>query len=377
MRLADFIETNSSRIVDEAEVFAKSLGAAGGRLKPAALRDHIPEMLSVVVADLRTKQSNSDAKSKSEGKFAPPVGARTAAQTHAMVRADQGFDVVQLVAEYRVLRATVLRLWKRSYGPTASSADDVDRFNEAVDQAVAESVAAFSAQVEQGRNIFLGILGHELRGPLSAILLASDMLKSLEVDAPIKKNVARIIDGGERMRMLLNDLLDFNRVSFGMGLLINRAPVDLAEACASEIELVRMNWPKHQIEFKSSGETTGSFDESRVREVIWNLTTNAAKYGDPTQAIQVALEGSESVVDITVRNAGPAIPSARLEELFEPLRRAASSDGADGSLGLGLFVVKQVAIAHGGAVSVRSTEGLTEFSVSLSRSGVPRRAASA
>ena len=368
MRLADFIEGNIPGIVDEAEAFAQTLGLVGGRLNSDELRDHIPEMLSVIVADLRTGQTAAESKSKSEGKFAPASDAtRTAAQTHATVRADQGFDVIQLVSEYRVLRATILRLWRKSSQAQDDSAEEVDRFNEAVDQAIAESVGSFATQVDRWRNVFLGILGHELRGPLSAIMLASDMLGNMEVDAPIARNVARIIDGGERMRSLLNDLLDFNRVSFGMGLLINRARVDLADACASEVELVRTTWPEHQIEFASSGETTGSFDESRVREVIWNLTTNAAKYGDPNKPINVFLEGDEHAVNISVQNGGPGIPGGMLDNLFEPLRRASTSDPVDASLGLGLFVVRQVAIAHGGEVAVRSTEDLTEFSVTLPR----------
>ena len=368
MRLADFIESNISGIVDEAEAFAQTLGMAGARLNSEALRDHFPAMLQVIIADLRTEQTEAQSKSKSEGKYAPASdGTRTAAQTHAIIRADQGFDVIQLISEYRVLRATILRLWRKGSQAGEDSAEEVDRFNEAVDQAIAESVGAFNTQVERWRNVFLGILGHELRGPLSAILLASDMLGNMEVDAPIARNVARIIDSGERMRSLLDDLLDFNRVSFGMGLLINRAPVDLAKACASEVELVRTNWPEHHIECASSGETTGSFDESRVREVIWNLATNAAKYGDPSQPIKVLLEGDEHGVKISVRNGGPGIPAALLDDIFEPLRRASTSAPADASLGLGLFIVRQVAIAHGGVVAVRSAEDFTEFSVTLPR----------
>ena len=378
MRLADFIEDNISEIVDEAEIFAKTLGDAGGRLDSEALRDHIPDMLKVIVADLRTKQSDRESKLKSEGTYAPASDAsRTAAQTHATVRAGQGFDVIQLVSEYRVLRATTLRLWKKAHEPDDESNNDTDRFNEAIDQSIAESVGTFAAQVEQWRNVFLGILGHELRGPLTAILMASEMLGGMEVDAPVKKNVARIINGGERMRSLLNDLLDFNRVSFGMGLLIKRAPVDLAEACANEIELVRASWPEHQIGFESIGKTAGSFDGSRVREVVWNLTTNAAKYGDPKQPITVLLEGHDQAVNISVRNGGAVIPGARLEELFEPLRRASTTEAVDGSLGLGLFVVRQVAIAHGGEVVVRSTEELTEFTVSLPRTSPPQAVATA
>lgn len=368
MRLADFIENHITEIVDDAETFAKTITSVGRQLDREALRDHIPEMLRVMVADLRTEQTDREARLKSEGKYDPASdSALTAAQTHAGTRAEQGFDIVQLVSEYRVLRASILRLWAKRCKPDEESIEDINRFNEAVDQAIAESVGTFAAQTDRWRDVFLGILGHELRGPLSAILLASEILGGMEMDAPIAKNVARIIDGGERMRSLLHDLLDFNRASFGLGLLINRAPVDLAEACANEVELVRTTWPGHQITYASSGETQGSFDESRVREVVWNLVSNAAKYGDASQPIRVLVDGQGNGVKIVVQNAGPGISGAKLGELFEPLRRASTKDAVDGSLGLGLFVVKQVAIAHGGEVEVSSSNGLTEFSVLLRR----------
>ena len=368
MRLADFIEQHLDEIVDEAEVFARTLAVGEVRLNSAALRDHIPEMLRVMANDLRSAQTAYEAKLKSQGEFPPPEeGSVTPAQTHAGVRADQGFDVIQLLSEYRVLRATVLRLWTSRYKSDEYSITDINRFNEAVDQAIAESVSTFSTQIDEWRNVFLGILGHELRGPLSAILMASEMLGLMEVEPRVAKNVAHIIGAGERMRALLNDLLDFNRVSFGLGLLINRTHVDLAKACAEEVELLKVNWPNHQIECQSSGPTEGSFDESRVREVVWNLVTNAAKYGDAGEPINVYVEGDDDRIRIRVVNGGTAIPEAQVEELFEPLRRASNKDAVDGSLGLGLFVVKQVALAHGGSVDVHCADGLTEFSVMLGR----------
>ena len=368
MRLADFIETNLAEIVGQAEGFAKTMGPAAQRLDGEALRDHIPDMLNVIVADLRTPQTSDEAKIKSEGKFAPASDAtRTAAQTHAGTRALQGFDIVQMVSEYRVLRATVLRLWTEDNPDNGSSANEIQRFNEGVDQAIAESVGFFAAEMERWRNVFLGILGHELRGPLSAILLATEVISGMNMDTPIAKNVARIVDGGERMRALLDDLLDFNRASFGLGILIDRKPTNLAQACANEIELVRTNWPEHDITFSSSGDVDGSFDESRVREVVWNLITNAAKYGAKAEPIAVHLEGSEGGVRLSVRNGGPNIPIAEQAELFEPLRRASVQDAASSSLGLGLFIVRQVAIAHGGEVELRSDEGSTEFAVVLRR----------
>lgn len=366
MRLADFIERNITEIVDEAEAFAKTIVSAEEPLDRQALRDHIPDMLRVMAADLRTEQTADEARRKSEGRGAPSGRlARTAAQTHAGTRAEQGFDVVQLVSEYRVLRATILRLWARRHVPDGDTIEDINRFNEAVDQAIAESVGTFAARIDRWRNVFLGVLGHELRGPLSAILIASDMLRGKALDARTSRSVDSIIAGGERMRALLSDLLDFNRISFGMGLSINPAVVDLDAACASEVELIRTTWPNHHITYAGSGQARGRFDESRVREVVWNLVSNAAKYGDAREPIRVRVEGRHGEVRISVQNAGPSIPALRREELFEPLRRASAEGATDGSLGLGLFVVKQVALAHGGDVEVRSDDGVTEFSVVL------------
>lgn len=369
MRLADFIDANNSAIVDEAETFARSISEIAGRLDAAALRDHLPEILRVVAADMRTPETAAYKKLKSEGKFSPTNGStRTAAQTHAGTRVIHGFDIVQMVSEYRALRASVLRLWTEANPlPDHHALEDVNRFNESIDQAVAESAGHFSQEVERCRNVFLGVLGHELRGPLTSILLASDILQNMEMDQPISKKVALIIEGGERMRSLLNDLLDFNRTSFGMGIHVTRAKVDLAQACEQELELIRTTLPGRVITFDVTGDATGAFDESRVREVVWNLVTNAAKYGDPTQPIHVRLTGKEDELELAVSNSGQDIPSTQLDELFEPLKRASATDDGVHNLGLGLFVVRQVAIAHGGRVDVHSKQGTTTFCVNLHR----------
>ena len=369
MRLADFIDANNSAIVDEAEIFARSISDIAGRLDPIALRDHLPEILRVIAADMRTPETAVYRKLKSEGGYPPASGAaRTAAQTHAGTRALHGFDIVQMVSEYRALRASVLRLWTDDNPtPDRHALEDVNRFNEAIDQAVAESAGYFAQEVERWRNVFLGVLGHELRGPLTSILLASDILQCMEVDQPVSKKVGVIIESGERMRSLLDDLLDFNRTSYGMGIHISRAQIDLARACGHELELIRSTLPGREITFHATGDATGSFDESRVREVVWNLVTNAAKYGEDAKPIHVRLTGNEDELELAVSNSGPDIPEARLDELFEPLKRATDTDGGLHSLGLGLFVVRQVAIAHGGRVAVSSTQGTTTFSVSLQR----------
>ncbi len=145
MRLADFIEKNVEPILSAAEAVAATMLPAASHLDSAALRDHMPMIIAAVARDLRSTQTAEEQLAKSLGKQARPHGApETAAQTHALLRAKAGFDIEQLVAEYRALRASVLRLWfegGKADGPEIQV--DLVRFNEAIDQAVAESVAYF------------------------------------------------------------------------------------------------------------------------------------------------------------------------------------------------------------------------------------------
>lgn len=159
VRLADFIETNMSVILAEWEEFASSLLPAAAGMDAAALRDHAEQILVAVAKDLRTVQSRLEQSAKSKGRApALPCVTETAAQTHAVLRATEGFTIRQLVAEYRALRASVLRLWADAgeYGPDAM--EDASRFNEAIDQAIAESVDYFTSEVDRWRALFLGVL---------------------------------------------------------------------------------------------------------------------------------------------------------------------------------------------------------------------------
>ena len=212
MRLAEFIEANVKAIVDEAVVFSRTLLPAAGHLDEAALRDHLPMILEAIARDLRTDQSDEQELRKSQG-LAPAAdgGNTSAAQTHALLRAKAGFDVMQMVSEYRALRASVLRKWLRSPDARDETAiGDIVRFNEAVDQAVAESVSNFTAEAERWRNVFLAVLGHDLRGPLNAVLLTAEVLTTLGTDARTSAVAERLMKSGQRMRELLDSLLDYS-----------------------------------------------------------------------------------------------------------------------------------------------------------------------
>ncbi len=181
MRLADFILRDMESILVEWEAFAGTLFPAAASMTPLALRDEAKEILEAVAKDLSTSQTKQAQIDKSRGRAPKLMDApETAAQTHAILRARSGFDINQLASEYRALRASVLRLWTESCQPDDINLEDVIRFNEAIDQALAESIGFFSEQVERSRNLLLGMLGHDMRNPLNAIQLTASVLGRAE-----------------------------------------------------------------------------------------------------------------------------------------------------------------------------------------------------
>lgn len=161
MRLSDFILRDMEPIAAQWEAFAATMLPAAELLESLALREQVEQILRDVAADLRTPQNRDDQRQKAMGRGPGLIDPteETSAQKHGVLRARAGFNVNQLAAEYRALRASVLRLWMDDCEPAGPDLDDLIRFNEAIDQALAESVTAFNAQIEQNRNLLLGMLG--------------------------------------------------------------------------------------------------------------------------------------------------------------------------------------------------------------------------
>jgi signal transduction histidine kinase len=168
------------------------------------------------------------------------------------------------------------------------------------------------------------------------------------------------------MRALLDELLDYNRATLSLGLRVQRSPCDLAAVCEAEVELRRQAHPGHAIDWRASGATGGLWDASRIQQALGNLIANAARHGDEGGAIGVDVQGADDAVTIVVSNRGPAIAPEAIGSIFDPLRSSADPGRDDAThLGLGLFVVKEVAIAHGGSVHVDSGAELTRFRMRL------------
>lgn len=362
MRIATFLEVAQEQILDAAEAFANTIPALR-QTDPLLLRDHLPHLLKAISADLRTSQSRAEAIDKSEGK-APGSSWQTSAQTHGLMRAQAGIDIEQLVAEFRALRSSVLRLWGELHAPEAGAIEDIARFNEAIDQAVAESVHFYAQERDRWRQISLSIVGHDLRGPLNAIGLTVELMRRGASAPP--EQTALLSRGVKRMTSLLDSLLEYSRASLGAGMVLRATQVDLARVCANEVELLRAAHPEARISYEAIGETCGAFDESRVGEALMNLVSNAIKHGDPTEASLVKVEGHEAFVRIMVENAGD-IAVHEFETLFEPLRQrdTPSASAERTHLGLGLFIARQIARAHGGEITGGCSAGRIRFTIDL------------
>lgn len=243
------------------------------------------------------------------------------------------------------------------------------RFNEAIDQALAESISFFNAQVEKSRNLLLGMVGHDLRTPLQSILLTANYLSALDAGEGVSRAAARLSRSGVRMQKLLDDLVAFNRTRLGLGLGIDPTDVDLAPLFEDELEQLRAAYPSQQLELEALGDTQGYWDGSRIQQSLANLISNAVQHGQHDSPIRVVLRGEDARVHFEVRNSGPAIEPSVFKDMFNPLTRGADAQTqtAHHSLGLGLFIVREIALAHGGDIEAWSEQGETVFSLGLPR----------
>ncbi|RZF26683.1 sensor histidine kinase [Paraburkholderia sp. UYCP14C] len=329
MRLADFIIRNIEPILAQWEAFASTLTPAAGSMNSSGLRDHARQILEAVAKDISTPQTKQEQREKSLGHAPAPIEAtETAAQTHALLRAQRGFSINQMAAEYRALRASVLRLWADECQPSTPHLDDMIRFNEAIDQALAESVAFFNEQVEQARNLLLGMLGHDMRSPLQTIVTTASYLAALNAGDKVSEAAARLIRSGARMQGLLDDLCDFNRTKLGLGINIVPGDVDLAEVLADLVDQLRAAHPGHRIVLEAHGDLHGIWDAHRIQQLVGNLVVNATRYGALDSPVRVVATGSDAEVHIEVRNRGQAIDQVTLDCMFTPLRRGVNEPDA-------------------------------------------------
>jgi signal transduction histidine kinase len=371
MRLSEFIVQQVDRIVDEWEKFANTIKPAAYSMNRIELRDHAKTILLAAARDMTTSQTASEqmAKAKGEGPEKSP-SLDQAAASHGELRHNVGFDLVQMTSEFRHLRASVIRLWVASLeSPDLAYFQDMIRFNEAIDEALAESTAAYAEQVARSRDIFLAILGHDLRAPLQAVSMSTELLvRGLNLDENAQAYVARIKGGTRHMGAMVRDLLEFVRSRLGASLPVERKPMDMANACREAIAEACAGQPHCDPGFVVTGDTHGEWDRGRIDQLLQNLIGNALQHGSNNHEVSLTLNADEHDVTLLMHNFGEPIAKDAIATIFDPLVRSASEvvGQPSTSLGLGLFIVKEVVNAHQGSIKVTSNrDDGTTFTVTL------------
>ncbi len=361
LRLADFIRANVDSIVAEWIRFAQTREPASENMTDLALKDHIVEILAFIADDLETTQTKKEQVQKSRGLgIADGEFTRSAAEVHATLRLSDGFNIDQMVSEYRALRASVVKQWTATGQVLpATDLEDLTRFNEAIDQAMTESVADYTKVINQSRDMFLGVLGHDLRNPISAVLMtARTMSKRDTADSRQSMLASQIARTMERATSILDDLLELTRSTFGAEIPLVRTPMQMDELGAQLVEEMRTFSNGRQIEIDTRGEMQGEWDKARMGQVFSNLIGNALQYSPDGSAVTVTVSGQEDRVLISVHNSGDPIPLDTQKTIFKSLTRGfdSSSQGAGSTnLGLGLFIAHKIVTAHGGTLAVDSS----------------------
>ena len=361
-------------LLEEWELFARSLPIPGAAISKTDLRDHARQMLEAIVRDMDGIESAAQRKKKSTSDVSEIAGAQTAASTHGSLRQLIGFTLPQLTAEFRAMRASVLRLWMAQVTVTSKTAvADILHFNEAIDQALQESAIRYSQQSDRTRNTFLAILSHDLRSPLTTMTMAGALLSRPSADPSSSVQIgARVARSAATMTTMVNDLLEFARTQLGGRMPVTLSLGDIGEICKRAVEDASAAHPKCKFQLSTTGEMIGDFDAPRLAQLFSNLLNNAAQYRSDDQPVTITACGDADTTVVEVTNFGRQIPAASLQAIFDPLVQLAMSDDHKApnatSIGLGLLIAREIASAHGGTIGAESgLERGTVFTVRLPR----------
>jgi signal transduction histidine kinase len=372
MSLAAFIRENTPPIIKEWQTFAERLEPAADGMSPHSLRNHIAQTLAFIADDIESPQSDSEQITKSRGEKRQN-STESPAAIHASLRLDGGFSIDQMASEYRALRASIVRLWMDGRTEVkVSELSELIRFNESVDQQLTESIGFYTKTLDRSRNMFLGILGHDLRNPLGAAKMSAQLALHI---GPLNERqtmlMSQIVSSAGRATEIVEHLVDLARSRLGSGLPVIKQHMDMGFVTRQLVDETRVIHPGRKITLEASGDTEGEWDRARIGQVLSNLLSNAVQYGFTDMPICVTIKGSTEEVVLSVHNDGVPIPPAAMAGIFDSLVRGAGedSDSLSHNLGLGLYITKAIVSAHNGTIAVTSSEkGGTEFIVRFPRS---------
>ncbi|WP_029034730.1 sensor histidine kinase [Salinimicrobium terrae] len=372
MKFAHFIKTHKKEITDEWVKFAKDNIECVGKLDLEEVRDHIKQMLDRVVESMESSETDAQQEEKSKGNMNMLSGESEAANQHGEQRADKGFNLIELCSEFRALRASVLRLWEANSkaGKLETDFQDMIRFNEAIDELLIISVERFQNKVDDSKNWFMGILGHDLRNPLAAISGVQSILKmSKNLSEKEKSLLGRAGSSVKRMAELIDNLLELTNLRLGNGMNINKSQVDLSTQSTKIVQELQIAYPEAELIIESPGPVQGEWDVLRLDQLMTNLITNALRHGKPGGPVTVSILAKGNDAFFKIHNEGPLIPKSIKEMISTGNFTKTNGDPTKrDSYGLGLYIIKQIVDGHNGQIKVSSTEEKgTNFEITLPR----------
>lgn len=357
MRLADFILANVEPILVEWESFARSIWPKGAKAEPAEVRDDAEGILRATVVDMQSRQTDAQQAEKSRGASHPldeGVGLTRASSSHGTGRVASGFDLWAVIAEYRALRASVLRLWRESEpSPDLRDLDDLTRFNESIDQSLTHAVRSFTERLDRDRealsaseqasrreaetanrakDVFLATLSHEMRTPLNAIVGWLSILRHESAEPRHFQEGLKVIERNTMAQVqLIDDVLDVSRIVSGK-LRVDIRSCELADVINAGVNATRTAAEARGITLtvRLDPSATGAWcDGVRIQQVVWNLVSNAVKFTPKGGQVDVTLDREQSSFQIKVRDTGQGISSEFLPQVFDRFRQADSSTATE------------------------------------------------
>jgi two-component system sensor histidine kinase/response regulator len=378
-------------IVDDHPANLTALGAVletlGHRVVKAssgeeALRRVMDEEFAVILIDVQMPgmdgfQTVSLLREHPRARNTPTVF--LSAYHHDVVAAQKGYaagaiDYIIKPFEPDLMRAKVqalVSLYRR--GEEVKRLTDILHQKE-IEAARAQAEAVRAEEANRLKDKYIGILGHDLRNPLSAISNSAHLLlRGADLPERHRKSATRILRASDRMGNMIRDVLDFTRGHLGGGIPVEPTDGDLADICHRVVDETKAIHPEREIVFDARGDLAGAWDRARLEQVVSNLVGNAVRHGQGRIIVEAV--GEERQIVLRVNNGGPPIPAAEIPTIFEPFKRSETHRSPDG-LGLGLYIVREIVRAHGGTVQVRSTahEGTT-FACVWTRAPAASRAA--
>lgn len=309
---------------------------------------------------------------ESQGAALPTLGWSRRVHPEDVARVDAEFaralrERASFSLDYRIVRPDGGVRWVRDRGAVLMDEDGLPLHLTGVTTDITEEqqVSREHTGLEQR---LIGIVSHDLRSPLSAILMGAQALMShAELEPRVRRCVAHVYSSAERCVRMVRDLLDFTQARLGGGFHLQLQPLELHPLAEQTLEEVRLSHPERDILLRHEGDAHGEGDADRLAQVITNLVCNAVKYSPRDTPIEVYTRGTQEHLVLSVRNQGEPLPEALRGRLFEPMQRG-GRDTSDRSVGLGLYIVKHLVEAHGGHVEVESSvSGGTCFTVWLPR----------